>query len=183
MSALTLYTIGHSNHPTSTLLGLLDQHAIRVLVDVRSTPHSQFNPQFNQGALKTAVEAHGLEYRYAGEFLGGRPKDPTLYKTSTQPPNSDAWAYPDVDYDALMRSELYLRGIRRLLEIAATAPTAIMCSEGNPLECHRHHLIARSLVDPLVRVVQDSVTVMHINRDGTLTEATADDFNSQLSLF
>jgi hypothetical protein len=58
-----------------------------------------------------------------------------------------------------------------------------MCSEGNPLDCHRHHLIARSLVDPLVKVTNDQVVVMHIKRDGTLEAVKPDDFKTQLPLF
>lgn len=183
MSQLTVYTIGHSNHTSESLLALLDLYTVRLLVDVRSTPHSQFNPQFNQGAIKAAVEQHGLEYKYAGEFLGGRPKDPALFKPTQQQPHKEDWAYPDIDYDAVLRSEPFQRGIKRLVQLAAETRLAIMCAEGNPLDCHRHHLIARSLVDPLVKVVDEAITVCHIQRDGSLTTVSAGDFNSQLSLF
>jgi uncharacterized protein (DUF488 family) len=183
MSAITVYTIGHSNHPSETLLDLLDQHHIRVLLDVRSTPYSRHNPQYNRETIKATVEAHGLEYRYAADYLGGRPKDPTLLRTADDPPNDDSWGYPDVNYGALMRSEHYQRGITRLLELAADSRVAVMCSEGNPLDCHRHHLIARSLVDPLVKVTNDQVVVMHIKRDGTLEAVKPDDFKTQLPLF
>jgi len=33
---LTVYTIGHSNHPLESFLGLLRQQGIRALIDVRS---------------------------------------------------------------------------------------------------------------------------------------------------
>jgi uncharacterized protein (DUF488 family) len=183
MTNLTVFTIGHSNHPSETLLDLLDQHDIQVLVDVRSMPYSRHNPQFNRETIKAAVEAHGLEYRYAADYLGGRPKEPALLKTENDPPNDDNWGYPDVNYGAVMRSEHYRRGIKRLLELAAESRVAVMCSEGNPLDCHRHHLIARSLVDPLVKVTDADVTVVHIKRDGTLETVKPDDFKTQLSLF
>lgn len=183
MSEITVYTIGHSNHPSEVLLGLLDQYGIQVLVDVRSTPYSRHNPQYNRETIKATVEAHGIEYRYAADYLGGRPKDPALLRTADDPPNDSNWGYPDVNYGAVMRSEHYRRGIARLLELAATSPVAVMCSEGNPLDCHRHHLIARSLVDPLVKVTSDDVRVVHIKRDGTLETVKPDDFKTQLSLF
>ena len=50
------------------------------LVDVRSTPYSRFHPQFNKNALQQALLAHGIAYTWAGEALGGRPKDPACYK-------------------------------------------------------------------------------------------------------
>jgi uncharacterized protein (DUF488 family) len=183
MSEITVYTIGHSNHPAATMLDLLDQHKIQILVDVRSTPYSRHNPQYNRETIKGTVEAHGLEYRYAADYLGGRPKDPTLLRTEDDPANDDNWGYPDVNYGAVMRSEHYQRGIARLLDLAAESRVAVMCSEGNPLDCHRHHLIARSLVDPLVKVTDTDVTVLHIKRDGTLETVKPDDFKTQLSLF
>ena len=82
-----------------------------------------------------------------------------------------------------MSSVVYQRGTTRVVQLAAGAPLVLMCSDCNPLDCHRHHLIARSLVDPLVKVTEEAVTVNHINRDGSLTTVKADDFNSQLSLF
>lgn len=183
MSDLTLFTIGHSNHTSEALLSLLDQHDIHTVVDVRSMPYSRHNPQFNRETIKAAVEAHGLEYRYAADYLGGRPKDPALLKTEDDAPNDDHWGYPDVDYAGVRNSEPYRRGIDRLLSLATEARVAVMCSEGNPLECHRHHLIARSLVDPLVKVTEHHVTVVHIKRDGTLETVKPDDFRTQLPLF
>ena len=183
MAEITVYTIGHSNHPSETLLDLLSQHNIQVLVDVRSTPYSRHNPQYNRETIKATVEAHGFEYRYAADYLGGRPKDPALLRSEDDPPNDDNWGYPDVNYGAVMRSEYYQRGIARLLELAADSRVAVMCSEGNPLDCHRHHLIARSLVDPLVKVTDKEVHVLHIKRDGTLETVKPDDFKTQLTLF
>lgn len=183
MSEITVYTIGHSIHPSETLLDILDQHNIQILIDVRSTPYSRHNPQYNRETIKAAVGAHGLEYRYAADYLGGRPKDPALLLKVNDPPNDDSWGYPDVNYGAVMRSGHYQRGITRLLELAANSRVAVMCSEGNPLDCHRHHLIARSLVDPLVKVIDADVRVIHIKRDGTLEPVKPDDFKTQLSLF
>ena len=48
-----------------------------------------------------------------------------------------------------------------------------MCSEEDPRRCHRHHLIARSLLEL-------GIEVGHIRRDGTVEPATAEP--RQLSL-
>ncbi|RLS46864.1 MAG: DUF488 family protein [Planctomycetota bacterium] len=45
-----LFTIGHSNHTDEHFLGLLRQHEIDVLVDVRTQPYLQYSPQFNRAA-------------------------------------------------------------------------------------------------------------------------------------
>src|SRR5438094_5193002 len=57
-----LYTIGHSNHPLDTFIGLLEAHAIQVLVDVRSQPYSKYTPHFESRPLKAAVTAREIIY-------------------------------------------------------------------------------------------------------------------------
>ena len=54
---LGLFTIGHSNHTEEKFLGLLREHDIDVLVDVRSQPLSRYNPQFNSNNLKRVLAA------------------------------------------------------------------------------------------------------------------------------
>ena len=42
---LTLYTVGHSTRPLAELVGLLKDAGVRLLVDIRTAPHSRTNPQ------------------------------------------------------------------------------------------------------------------------------------------
>ena len=77
---MTIYTIGHSNHEWRDFLVLLHQYGIEMLVDVRSAPYSRYSPQFNRELLAPSLEAEGIGYAFAGEYLGGRPKDPDCYR-------------------------------------------------------------------------------------------------------
>jgi len=43
----TVWTVGHSTHPLSVLLSVLQGQHIEVVADVRSQPYSRRNPQFN----------------------------------------------------------------------------------------------------------------------------------------
>jgi uncharacterized protein (DUF488 family) len=54
-----IYTIGHSKHPAERFIELLRQHDIGALADVRSTPFSRFNPQFNRERLAAALRDAG----------------------------------------------------------------------------------------------------------------------------
>jgi uncharacterized protein (DUF488 family) len=38
---ITLWTIGHSNHPLQTFVDLLTRNGIQALIDVRSNPYSR----------------------------------------------------------------------------------------------------------------------------------------------
>lgn len=159
---IKLFTIGHSNHSLDKLIRLLEDNGIMLLVDVRTAPYSRYNPQFNRESLEGSLSARNIQYAYAGKYLGGRPSDPTCYKSRALPAQ-DADYLHEVDYPEVMRRPWFVQGIDRLLELADEQTTAIMCSEENPAECHRHHLIAQFLV-----AEHPEVEVRHIRGDGTV---------------
>ena len=142
---LTIYTIGHSNIELEDFLSLLE--GIEVVVDVRSVPFSKYAPQFNLKNVKSALESIGIEYKYLGNALGGRPKDGDCYENGK------------VVYENIMRKEWYRKGISGLIELAAKKKVAIMCSEEDPYRCHRHHLISQSLL-------KEGMEIFHIRGDG-----------------
>ena len=113
-----LFTIGHSNHRAEVFAALLAGQGIGRLVDVRSTPFSRYNPQFNRENLKETLEAESIEYIWEGEALGGKQ-----------------------DFEAARQSAAFKEALARLAAYAETAPTAIMCAEEDPARCHRLHLI------------------------------------------
>jgi uncharacterized protein (DUF488 family) len=66
-----------------------------------------------------------------------------------------------VDYPEVMKRKWFQDGIQRLLELADEQTTAILCSEEDPARCHRHHLIAKYLMEHHLEV-----NVRHIRGDG-----------------
>ncbi len=164
---MKLLTIGHSNHSLERFIQLLDGAGVAAVVDVRTSPASRFNPQFNQGNLEQVLPQHLMLYVFAGRYLGGRPSDPGCYKHRVLPPEGADYLH-EVDYPEVMRREWFVKGIERLLAIADEQTTAIMCSEENPAECHRHHLIAKYLLRE-----NPEVDVRHIRGDGNIISANS----------
>ena len=144
-----VYTIGHSTHTVQTFVTLLQQHRVTALADVRSTPYSRVNPQFNQKALKRCLTTHGIKYVFLGRELGGRSEDRTCYENGR------------IQYVRLARTELFRTGIERVVRGASDYRIALMCAEKEPLECHRTLLVARVLAER-------GVVVGHILADGRL---------------
>lgn len=144
-----LFTIGHSNLQMEGLLDLLLGYEVEMLVDVRTAPFSRYCPQFNRPDLERAIEAAGLQYRFAGHALGGKPLDEELRGEDGVP-----------DYDKIAASACYQDGLRDLETWLARFRVAIMCSEADPLCCHREKLIARSLR-------ARGIAVTHIMPDGS----------------
>lgn len=144
-----LYTIGHSNHPIGRFVELLRQQGIEVLADVRSTPFSRFNPQFNKRALDGTLARDGIRYCFLGAELGARSPDPAHHENGR------------VSYRKLAGSEAFQSGLARLLSEAKRHRTAILCAEKEPLDCHRTILVARE-------VERMGLPVTHILADGSL---------------
>lgn len=46
--SLTIHTIGHSNVPAAKIIELIQKYEIKVLVDVRSSPYSQWDDVFDE---------------------------------------------------------------------------------------------------------------------------------------
>lgn len=147
----TLYTVGHSNHQAEDFVRMVQRHGVTAIVDVRSHPYSQHNPQFDRERFSALLARSGLAYYYLGDELGGRPRDPACYVDGR------------VEYDRVETSVPFREGVRRLLQLLREHTPALMCAEKDPLSCHRTLLVARRMASLDVRVV-------HILADGTLEE-------------
>ena len=146
-----ILTIGHSNHTLDALVALLQQHRVTALADVRSAPYSRFAPQFNHDSIGYALKrAGGVAYVYLGRELGGRTDDPACYGEDGR-----------IRYDQVAESALFRRGLDRVIGGASKYRIALMCSEKDPLDCHRALLVAQALDERDVRVV-------HIHDDGKM---------------
>jgi uncharacterized protein (DUF488 family) len=71
-----VFTIGHSNLEFAKFAALLKQHGIQAVADVRSSPYSQYNLQFNRESLQRALSEQGISYLFLGEQLGARRSEP-----------------------------------------------------------------------------------------------------------
>jgi len=146
-----LYTIGHSTHPTEHLLHLLSLHHISAVADVRSSPFSRFNPQFNREILQKALRDAGIEYVFLGKELGARSEDPTCY------------ADGKLQFGRLAQTETFRNGLARLQKGMESYRVALLCAEKDPITCHRMILVCRNLRE-------DAVKIEHILEDGNLEE-------------
>jgi uncharacterized protein (DUF488 family) len=137
-SPLMLWTVGHSTRPIGELVGLLNAHGIRQLVDVRTVPRSRYNPHFNTDRLARSLVDAGIGYRHAAA-LGGLRK-PRKDSTNGGWRNESFRGYADY-----MQSEAFWKALDALTAESRDLRTAIMCAEAVPWRCHRS-LIADALV-------------------------------------
>jgi len=146
-----VFTIGHSNLEIGKFVALLKQHGIQAIADVRSSPYSQYNPQFNRELLQKSLQEHGIAYVFLGQELGARRSERECYLEGR------------ADYGLISQTPAFKRGIERVTQGAAKMRVALMCAEKDPLDCHRC-----ILVTPHLR--QQGLQVLHVLSDGSLED-------------
>jgi uncharacterized protein (DUF488 family) len=129
-AALTLWTIGHSTRSAVEFLALLAANGIETVADVRRYAGSRKYPQFNPDALRDALAAIGIQYVALPELGGRRHPRPDSHNSVWR--NEAFRGYADY-----METPEFGAGIERLLELARSKRSAILCAEAVWWRCHR----------------------------------------------
>ncbi len=136
-----IWTIGHSNHTFERFAELLEGEGIGSVVDVRSYPYSRVAPHFNREELDIALREIGVGYLFLGEELGGRPSREEHYDEGGH-----------ALYDRMAEEPAFRAAVARLLSGCRENRVALLCSEGQPQECHRRLLVGKVLADHRVQL-------------------------------
>lgn len=143
-----LYTIGHSDHAIETFISLLLHHGVSAIADVRSQPYSRLHGQFNREILKDLLKRAGIRYVFLGHELGARRSERESYREG------------QARYDLIAQLPAFQDGLDRLRRGLITHRIALLCSERDPITCHRMVLVCRHLRP-------DPITILHILEDGS----------------
>jgi uncharacterized protein (DUF488 family) len=150
-----LVTVGHSNHDFAYFVGLLREAGVTAIADVRTHPSSQRYPHFNRSELQYGLQEEGIAYAFLGQQLGGRPASSQLY-------HGDG----TVNYERVRETLEFKNGIERVCSATEDYTVALLCSEEDPLDCHRGLMLSPALVERQLPPV-------HLRGDGSV-ETTAD---------
>lgn len=145
-----LYSIGHSNLLYEEFISLLEKFNIQFVFDVRFNPTSSYTPHFNRLMLKDELKKDKIKYAYVGKELGGREINKSFYIDDI------------ISYKLLSTKQEYNKIIERLINGHNLGYNiAIMCSEKEPLECHRYLMIGHTLM-------KNNINVNHILNNGDI---------------
>jgi uncharacterized protein (DUF488 family) len=161
VEAVEILTIGHSTLSYERFSELLRRANITAIADVRTAPYSRQFPQFNRETLSRELNADGIAYVFLGKELGGRPSDHQFYCDGV------------ADYERMSRTSEFRKGLDRVLEGTRKYRVALMCSERDPLDCHRCLLVGRALSAQGIRVshmFSDGNVVSHTEVEDKLLE-------------
>ena len=150
-----LFSVGHSNQELPQFVALLRRAGADAVADVRSSPYSRRLPQFNRETLERDLKQQGVAYVFFGDHLGGRPRDRDLYDAAGR-----------VDYERVRETAAFQGGLERLVRGLEHYHIAMLCSEDDPLDCHRGLMITPALkgcVPP----------PLHLRKDGSVETTEA----------
>lgn len=150
---LTCFTIGHSNHEASKLINLLKFHSIQYVIDIRSVPYSQRNPQYNRELIKPELEKNNISYIFLGNLLGARYTNKNLFFDDREV----------VNFKKIRKLDTFKQGVSHLINYLEQGHrVSLMCSEKDPFNCHRFALISYYLTGK-------NILVKHILDNGDVT--------------
>ena len=158
-SEFDVLTIGHSNLPAERFMGLLTSAGVTAIADVRSVPFSRRYPWFSAKTLAARLQGAGIAYLPLGEILGGRPRDPGLYRDGV------------ADYEKMAATPQFKAGLDQVGEMRGCFCLCLMCAEREPLDCHRCLLVGRALAErgfELGHILVDSTIEPHVTTEERL---------------
>ena len=146
-----IYTIGHSNHTIGELIRILKLFSIDVVVDVRSIPKSEYNPHFNIENIEKKLSLAQIRYLHFGKEFGAKRDEAEAYTNGM------------VDFEKVKKLPNFLHGVQRISDgLDKNFIITLMCSEKDPLDCHRFSLISKALYEML------QIDIKHILSDGSV---------------
>ncbi|MGD1716545.1 DUF488 family protein [Dapis sp. BLCC M172] len=146
---IKLFTIGHSNHSIESFLSLLQKHQITAVADVRSSPYSKYLPHFSQKNIQQYLQETNISYIFLGKELGARTNNLSCYV------NGKAL------YELIAKTDEFQKGLEIVYQSLENYNIALMCSEQDPITCHRAILVSRHLKN-------QGLDINHILKNGEL---------------
>lgn len=129
---MRIFTIGYEGATFADFVAALNHAGVKRAIDVRALPLSR-RPGFSKSALRAALEQAGIEYLHLKAL--GTPADG----------RAAARAGRQADLERIYSAQLELPEAivqaAQMLALASEKPSALICLEREPANCHRRLLL------------------------------------------
>lgn len=154
---------------------MVDKYDINCIVDVRSNPFSRYYSDFNSNSLSNILKSRDKLYMSMKE-LGAKRFEEEVYSIENQ-----------VLFNRVYKTKAFQRGIERIHKgMDLGYKIVIMCSEKNPIECHRSIMIGRYLSDngyDVQNILHNGTTISQKEVEETLIDKHKKELDSEFNLF
>lgn len=129
---MRIFTIGYEGSTVGEFVGALKAAGVERVIDVRALPLSR-RPGFSKSPLRAALEDSGIEYVHLKAL--GTPADGRAA--------ARAGRHEDLKriYSGQLELPEALAQSAQMLDLAAEKPSALVCMERDPAQCHRTLLL------------------------------------------
>ncbi len=132
---MEIYTIGHSNYTVEKLIDMLRYYNINCVVDIRGTPYSKYNVQFDKETIRYTLSKAGFIYIYMAKELAAK-------RINKQSYNDEGYS----DFEKVINEKEFLEGIERLKNGCNKGYNiALLGAMQEPIRCHRSILVGKAL--------------------------------------
>ena len=129
---MRIFTIGYEGTTVSEFIAALKRVAVERVIDVRALPLSR-RPGFSKSALRAALDEAGIEYVHLKAL--GTPADGRAAARAGRHAELER-----IYAGQLELPEAMMQGAQ-MLELAREKPSALLCMERDPVQCHRTLLL------------------------------------------
>ena len=135
---MKIFTIGYETATMAEFLAALQQAGVERVIDVRALPLSR-RPGFSKSPLRAALAEVGIDYvhlKALGTPADGRQAARAGRQDDLERIYADQLELPE----AIVAAE-------QMRELAAERPSALLCYEREPEQCHRSLLLSAAASD------------------------------------
>lgn len=132
MSSPAIFTIGYEGVTQGDFIATLQAAGVKRVIDVRAVPNSR-RPGFSKTPLRNALAEAGIDYVHL-RALGTPPDGRAAARAGKHAELERIYAGQLELPEAMAQSA-------QMLDLAAEQPSAILCYEREPAECHRSLLL------------------------------------------
>ena len=171
---MEIYAIGHSNYPFEKLIDMIRKYNINCVVDIRQTPYSKYNVQYNKEALSYNLKKEGFIYIYMGKEFGATRQSKESYTERGY-----------ADFEKAVKEDIFKEGVERLKKGCSMGYKIVLLGAmQEPIRCHRSIMVGRQLSKEGfdVKYIMDEG---HIETQDDIEEALLDKYfeeRNQLSI-
>ena len=128
MTAKRIFTIGYEGATQNELVAALQAAGVALVIDVRAVPLSR-KPGFSKNVLAAGLAEAGIDYVHL-KALGTPP-------AGREAARKGRWDEMNRIYAAQLETPEAGAEAARMIALAEETPSALLCFERDPAQCHR----------------------------------------------